>query len=128
MHHYWGRSFKDTLIRLFHSKGLISGFRRNSSNLDQVIKNIVDDNILPDRLKVHAWICKFANKQNNKDFISKNINTSIENNLLVNIDKGVVTKIEDLYTDYKEHKLEQMYNSVYPEKTIEMGSLNLYLP
>ncbi len=128
LHHYWGRSFKDTLIRLFHSKGLISGFRRNSTDLDDVIKNIVDNDILPDRLKVHAWICKFANKQNNQDFISENINTNIEDILLETIDKGVITKIEDLYINYKKHELVNHYSCVYPEKTIEMGSVNLFLP
>lgn len=128
LHHYWGRSFKDTLIRLFHSKGLISGFRRNNVNLDHVIKNIVDNEVLPDRLKVHAWVCKFANQQNNQDFISENINTNIEDHLLTKIDKSVITKIEDLYTDYKQNQLAQHYNSIYPHKTIEMGSINLFLP
>ena len=128
LHHYWGRSFNDTLIRLFYSKGLISGFRRNTADFDDVIKNIVDNNILPERLKVHAWVCKFANKQDNQDFISENINTDLENHLLERFNSAVITKIEDLYTDYKNHKLVQHYNSVYPEKIIEMGSLTQYLP
>lgn len=112
--HYWGRGFKDILLKCIYHKEFYSG---DPKYVDDIKKIIEQNNInsIPFRLKLLASLTRHKSNIAIPDLISNGINFEIENFLLHQqlLDTDF-KKIKNLYLIYKEKLNYEKHVSIYP--------------
>lgn len=98
--HYWGRTFRDTLLKCLYYRGV----HKSKQSSVQNVKSCQQGSSLPSRLKLLAALNLHTRYVTTPDHLKDDIDLALEEELLkVHLNTQDIRRVENAYCEYKDY-------------------------